>query len=160
MTDWKALLEAAGCSQVETYLQSGQAVVTSDLSPTVLRERVASDLSGELSVDTVVMVRTHAELAALVQGCPWPELAAQSPKLVHACFVDAAPSARWRQLDAGSWAPDEVVEGEGVVYVRFEHGAGRSKVPLTDRQLGTPGTSRNWNTIEWLLQHSGTPVPD
>ncbi|MCW2620698.1 MAG: hypothetical protein JWL64_300 [Frankiales bacterium] len=153
MKDWARHLEGLGFAEVETYLQSGQAVLTAadGEQPASL---VRQGLADGFGIDTVVMARSAEQLEAVVAGCPWPEVAARTPKNVHACFVDEPVKASWHDLDPATWAPDEVRAADGVVYARFAAGAGRSKVPLLDRQLGTAGTSRNWNTVLWLTAHT------
>lgn len=153
MKEWARQLEGLGFWDVQTYLQSGQAVLSADDDepPAAV---VRQGLADGFGVDTVVMVRSATQLEQVVAGCPWPDAAADTPKNVHACFVDGPITSAWYDLDPAAWAPDEVRAADGVVYARFADGAGRSKVPLLDRQLGTAGTSRNWNTVLWLTAHT------
>lgn len=146
MKEWAARLTALGCTDVVTYLQSGQAVVRTPLSATELAGAVRADLAEGLGVDTVVMVRTHAQLREVEAGCPWPDVAAEDPTKVHAAFVDAAPSG-WVASEPAKYDPELAVVGPGVVYLLLPDGAGRAKMaPVKD------ATARNWRTVQKLVE--------
>lgn len=146
MKQWAARLEELGCTDVVTYLQSGQAAVRTRSSAASLATAVREDLSGGMAVDTVVMVRTHAQLQQVVDGCPWPDVAAADPTKVHAVFVESAPTG-WVATDPAKYDPELAVVGSGVVYVLFPNGAGKAKMaPIKD------GTARNWRTVLKLVE--------
>ena len=131
MAAWRARLEDLGCTEVTTHLQSGQAVVASGLSPDALATAVRADLLEGLGVETDVLVRDHAQLRAVVDGCPWPEAADEAPTTVHVAFLDSVP-------------------GPGVLYLLMPGGAGRTRMPAKG-----PGTARNWRTVVRLLEMTG-----
>lgn len=150
MKQWATRLEALGCTDVVTYLQSGQAAVRTRSSAAALAAAVRADLAEGLGVDTVVMVRSHAQLQRVVDGCPWPEVAAAEPTKVHVLFVERAPTSGWVVTDPEKYAPELAVIGSGVVYLLFPNGQGKSRMaPLKE------GTARNWRTVLKLLELTG-----
>jgi uncharacterized protein (DUF1697 family) len=143
MADLRAALEAAGCTEVSTYLQSGNAFVTADPDGLVRRVEAA------LPLEVPVVVRTVDEVAAVVAGCPWPERAAAEPKQVHVSFLGGPPRAGAVEELQAAADGDELVEGDRALYLSFE---GRSvDAPLSKAlaraDLGTVVTTRNWTTV-------------
>jgi hypothetical protein len=90
MPAFSAVLASVGCTAVQTYLQSGNAVVDWTGSPEQLGEGVAAGLERSAGLSVLVMVRTGAELAAVVDGNPF---AAEDfdPKQLHAAFLTDPP---------------------------------------------------------------------
>lgn len=152
MKTWAARLEALGCSDVTTYLQSGQAVLSSDLDPHLLAEQVRLDLADGFGVETPVLVRTPQQVRAVLDGCPWPQHAEAEPTQVHVAFRDCdAPRPWWRE-DPDRYAPERSVDGPGCTYLLFPGGAGRARMP-PDR--GGDATARNWRTVRALADLLG-----
>jgi uncharacterized protein (DUF1697 family) len=156
MADLRRVLESLGHTEVETYLQSGNAVVTTDRTDAgTLERRIEKALAKELSVDTRVLVRTHAELDAAIKANPFPG-AVNEPKFLHVLFLTGEPSATAKKkIDPEAYAPDEFRFGDRAVYVRYASGQGRSKLtPAVWERLGVPGTARNWNTVVELARRT------
>jgi uncharacterized protein (DUF1697 family) len=152
MPDLRKALESLGYTDVATYMQSGNAVVSSSVKdPAQIAEAIRAGLCDELGLDTPVLVRTGAELAAVIADNPYPELVATPTKL-HAVFLSAQPAtAAVAKLDPAKYLPDEFQVGERVLYVSYPDGAGRSKLTATAfARLGVDATARNWNTVTAL----------
>jgi uncharacterized protein (DUF1697 family) len=149
MAQLRAVLTSAGLADVQTYLQSGNAVFASDREPVELERVVREVIRDQIGVDTTVLVRTAAELTATVDANPWPDRAA-SPTQLHAVFLSAEPEV---VPDTSRYAPEEAVVRGRVAYLWYAHGAGRSTL-----QLALPGveaTARNWRTVLALAQLTG-----
>jgi uncharacterized protein (DUF1697 family) len=161
MTDLRRVLESAGYTDVSTYLQSGNAVITSDDDdPERVSRRIRESLRRELGMDTSVLVRTNAELATVVADNPFPETVAQ-PKLLHVVFLSAQPDpGQAAAIDPAICPPDEFAVGDRAVYLRYAVGSGRSRLAeLVLRKLlrgrtEVTATARNWNTVQALLDRT------
>ena len=149
MADLRALLASRGYADATTYLASGNAVVTADRDAETVSADVAAALRDELGLDTAVLVRSGAELAAVVADNPFPEAAAAAPKLLHAAFLSGPPDPGWvASTDPDAHAPDVFRVGDRVLYLRYAEGAGRSKLgPAVFKGAGVVATARNWNTV-------------
>jgi uncharacterized protein (DUF1697 family) len=149
MADFRQVLESLGHGEVKTYLQSGNAVVASpEPDPGRLAGQIHDALARELGLDTVVMVRTGAELADVMADNPFPSAVAKPPSL-HVAFLAAEPDrTRAAKLDQAAYAPDEFRFGDRVVYLHLPDGIGRSKLPpAVLGRLDVAATARNWNTV-------------
>ena len=108
MPELRAVLEGVGCRGVQTYVQSGNAVVEHDAAPAELERTVAGALA-EHGLPVPVMVRTGAELARVVEASPWDDL---DPKLFHVAFLSGDPDpAKVAAIDHDALLPERVVVG-------------------------------------------------
>lgn len=154
MPDLRKALESLGYTDVATYVQSGNAVVTgSATDPAQVAKAVHKGLCDTLGLDTPVLVRTGPELAAIIADNPYPELV-EKPTLLHVAFLSAQPTkAQLAKLDPAKYLPDEFQVGDRVLYLRYQHGAGRSKLAAGElARLGVDATARNWNTVTALAR--------
>jgi uncharacterized protein (DUF1697 family) len=149
------LFADTGCEDVRTYIQSGNVVFRADAK---LAGRVpalvAKDISKGFGFDVPIVLRTAAELAAVVRNNPF--LAAKAdPKTLHVAFLADRPSKQCvAALDPHRSPPDEFVVRGSEIYLRCPNGVGQSKLTnqYFDSTLKTTSTVRNWNTVMTLLE--------
>lgn len=160
MEDLRELLGSLGHAEVETYLQSGNALFTSTREDmTGLGLEIQEQLRSRLGTDVKVLVRTPAELAGIVASNPFPAAVAEPSKL-HVAFLSAMPDAdNLAKIDPSQFEPDELRVGGQAVYLWYPNGAGRSRLTnaVLERRLGVTATTRNWNTVMKLLERSRLP---
>jgi uncharacterized protein (DUF1697 family) len=143
-------LEATGCNDVTTYLQSGNVVLA---APAAAGKQPAAWLTGVISeiagFEVTVVVRTQRQMADVLSRKPYP---GAGGTLLHVVFCSAAPPALTADLDAV--APEHATVVGQNVYLHLPNGMGRAALPgLVDKDLtraGIVGTARNWNTVEAL----------
>ena len=141
MADFRDLLDGLGCADVQTYVQSGNAVVGWDDGPASLETAVRAAL-GARGLDVPVMVRTGEELAAVVDASPWHDL---DPKLFHVAFLAGDPDpAKVAAVDHEALLPERLVVGERALYLDHADGVRNSRLARLD--LGVAATARNWRT--------------
>jgi uncharacterized protein (DUF1697 family) len=155
MPDVRRVLESLGYTEVQTYLQSGNAVVEAGRkSPSTVEREVYAALNAEFGLPNAVMVRTHRQLEAVVKGNPFPEAATEAPKFLHVAFLADKPDpAVVATLDPEMYAPERFAFGDDrELYLYFANGSGRSKMATgSPMKLGMT-TSRNWNTVLKLAE--------
>ncbi|MEO6205379.1 MAG: DUF1697 domain-containing protein, partial [Mycobacteriales bacterium] len=139
-----ALLESLGCTDVSTYLQSGNAVVAG--GPPDLASRLSERLG------MTVLERSAADLAAVIEANPFPQV--EDPTKLVVVFVDQQPEpTAYAALDAATFAPDELALGAGVLYVHYPQGQGKATLkPSVFTRLGVVATARNWRTVLALAE--------
>lgn len=149
MPDLRRVLEGIGGTDVRTYVQSGNAVLRWTGAVPSLEQRVAGALETELDLRVPVMVRTAAELAAVVEGNPWSD-EDLDPKRLQVAFLSAPPDpARLAALDHEALLPERLAAGDRVLYLWHAEGVQRSR--LARLRLGdVEATSRNWTTVTAL----------
>lgn len=148
MTELKALCEAAGFTNVRTYIASGNVVFDSDLTEKAVSKKLAASLDAYAGKPVGVMVRTGQEMAAVLKGNPFKDGA---PNLTFAIFLDAAPPLD--ALDTIRGQQDELLAlGAREIYVTYPGGSGASKLKIP---AAATGTARNMNTIAKLAEMAG-----
>jgi uncharacterized protein (DUF1697 family) len=167
MSELRGVLDSLGCTDVATYLQSGNAVVTvDDADPERLVGRAEEGLKARLGLETRILARTGAEMSAVITANPYPETAEATPSRLHVLFLSANPDpADLTELDPSAYHPDEFRLGPQAVYHRYAVGIGRSKLPVAlGRHLarahpGLVATDRNWNTVRRLAEMTNHQQP-
>ena len=145
MADLKRLCEAAGFTQVRTYIASGNVVLNSATGPAQVKSLLEAALAADAGKPVGVMLRTPAEMAAVLASNPFPKAA---PNRMVVIFLDATPPAD--TLDRVSHRVDEeIVLGKREIYVHYGAGMASSKLVVPAAKLGT---GRNLNTVARLVE--------
>jgi len=154
MADLRALLKDLGYRNVETYIQSGNAVFDAGGKPAAIARDLAKALEKFAGAPVGVIIRTHEELSQVIAGSPFVVEAAADGARVHVAFLagPALPTAK-AALDAivakYPTRRDRYHLVGDTLFFHFPDGAGETKFsgkPL-DRAIGVIGTGRNWNTV-------------
>jgi uncharacterized protein (DUF1697 family) len=150
----RELLVDGGFGDVQTYLQSGNVVLSSPKKPAEVARTCKRAIAERLGLDIDVVVRSRAELAEVVQRNPLGAVAT-NPKRYQVSFLASKPGADLERKLADAAAEQErfVVHGREV-YAWHPEGVARSKLwaLLAGRQLGVTATARNWTTVTKLLE--------
>jgi uncharacterized protein (DUF1697 family) len=154
MKDLKLLLERNGCTEVRTYIQSGNAVFrTSSADPEGIAKRIGGAVGKSHGFEPRVVVLTRADLARAAGANPFPE-ADRDPRSVHLFFLAERPKQPDLESIGALRAKTErfVLKGN-VFYLHTPDGLGVSKLAArAERLLGVEATARNWRTVTKLLE--------
>jgi uncharacterized protein (DUF1697 family) len=147
-------LADAGLEDVQTYLQSGNVVVSSDAAPDELARVGREAIAEGFGFDIEVVTRTRDEIAAVVQRDPLGDVAS-NPKRYQVSFLSAEPDADLVSALEAIAADSERVAAIGrEIYAWHPEGVARSKLwtRLAGKGLGVTATARNWTTVANLLE--------
>jgi uncharacterized protein (DUF1697 family) len=154
MADLRDFLTGLGLTDVKTLLASGNAVFDTDEKDAAkLEARLEQEAKAKLCLDTGWLLRSHADLVAVVKANPFPEAAKEHPHhlLVH-FHRESFPQAL---LDAFIHDGPERVAAEGrELFVDYPDDVGHSKLPQSMSKAKFPklATARNWNTVLKLVE--------
>ncbi len=148
----KESLAAAGFDHVATYINSGNAVLTSALLRDEVIRGVSDACARDLGFTKAVYALARDEWAALVARNPFPD-AVTAPTTLHAAVLEARPDpARVAALQALAGAQGGIEVVDRVAYLHTPEGFGRSKLAERfDKGIGVANTARNWNTVRQLM---------
>jgi uncharacterized protein (DUF1697 family) len=153
MQDLRALLAGLGYTDVATLLQSGNAVFTSTRrqADKVCAE-VEQAIVGKLGMPVRCVLRTAAQLGAVVDANPFPQHARDGARLMVAFASGPLARAKLAGVAADRFAPDEFHVADREIYLWLPNGASGSRIPVDfwDKQTGIMTTTRNWNTVTKL----------
>jgi uncharacterized protein (DUF1697 family) len=151
MAELRKLGESLGFSGVKTLLQSGNMVFNAREADTaVLEQQWETAVERQLGVKTSFRVRSQKEWLELVAANPFEAEATQDPSHLLALIArDAIGQAAIAALRGAIRGRERIEAGERCLYAVYPDGIGGSKltVKLIERQLSTPVTGRNWNTV-------------
>ena len=154
MADFRTLLGSLGHTDVATYLQSGNAVFTSNQrSAATLASGIEHGLTESLDVDVRALVVSQTRLKRIVNDNPMLGSSAD-PSYLHVAFLSGVPKAALvKQIDRDSFSPDRFEVHGDVVYLLYPNGMGRSKLDpgKVFGRLGVWATARNWRTVHALV---------
>ena len=146
MADLRRVIESLGHRDVKTYLNSGNATFHAKGRPAVIAAQVEAALATELGVSVRAVVRSTAEIGALVDAVP-DEL----ERYVLVCVLFDVPDPLAVQALL-TWEPEKVVPGDGCLYLAYQSVNG-SKLTnaLIEKRLGVGATARTPATLRKLL---------
>ncbi|MEU7010289.1 DUF1697 domain-containing protein [Streptomyces sp. NPDC046332] len=159
MAELRSLLEGLGHRDVRTYLQSGNAVFTTDtdeLTDEELTTAIEDAIEKRFGFRVDCLVRDAAYLAAVADACPFPAAELEGKQLHVTYLSEAVTPDRFASIDQTAFLPEEFRLGERALYLYAPEGLGRSKLgeALSRPALfkGIVATTRNWNTVVKLAE--------
>jgi uncharacterized protein (DUF1697 family) len=153
MPELREALDEAGFEDVQTYLQSGNVLLSSMAKPESVARKCERQIAAMFGLDIAVVARTRAELAKVVERNPLGKVA-KDPKRYQVSFLAATlPAATKRKLENALEEPERFVVSGCEIYAWHPKGVARSKLwaLLAGRGLGVTATARNWTTVTKLL---------
>ena len=160
MADLRTLCSKNGMTEVETYIQSGNLIVTASGSPDEIATQLEGLIEKKFKFTIPVIVRRASEWPAYMKGNPFPEASATEPNAVMIALSRKKPNAA-----ALAGLRERAVRGERLelvgdaLWIHFKDGVANSKLApgLFDRLVGSPVTTRNWRTVVKLGEMTKGP---
>lgn len=150
MAELRSLCGDLGWENVQTYIQSGNLVFQAKSTPAKLEIQLERAIERKFSLTISIIVRAAAAWPGYVRDNPYPDASQSEPNRVMLALAKSAPKA-----DAAEKLQERAMNGERIVQVgdalwlHFVGGIADSKLSpaLLDRLVGSPVTTRNWNTV-------------
>jgi uncharacterized protein (DUF1697 family) len=152
MDDLRTIAESLGYQDVRTLLRSGNVILSGDGRPGDVSKRFETAIDERLHIDVKVVVRTAAELQAVVDVNPIPQAVDDGSRL-HVMFLAAPLAAEERlRLEAADFGDDVVRPAGREIYVWYRDGmSGSDTAARLAKLVRTTATDRNWNTVTKLV---------
>ena len=148
----RSIAQDCGFDDVSTFIQSGNVLFTSRKGVAKVGSELHDAVLAATGIDSRVVVRTAAQLAAVVADNP---LASRTddPTKLSVSFLFEPVVVTLDAVDPSEFAPDEVVVLGVHAFLFTPNGMGKTKLvePLMKR-LGILGTARNWRTVTKLAE--------
>jgi uncharacterized protein (DUF1697 family) len=149
----REIFAAAGCTEVTTYIQSGNVVFTAAKGVDVATV-VKAEIAARLGLKVPVVLRTAAEIERAIAGNPFVKEGVDAD-WTHVMFLENEPTKEQvARLDAQRSVTDEFVVAGKDIYLHLPQGAAKTKLTTAyfDAKLKTVGTQRNWRTVMTLAE--------
>jgi uncharacterized protein (DUF1697 family) len=154
MAELRSMLTKLGCSDVQTYVQSGNAVFATKLGAGTFTKAIENALERYMGRPIATTLRTAEQMKAIVDANPFTNVAT-APKYLCVTFLANAPTkSEVAPLHAQDWKPELFQVAGKEIYTWHPNGQGKSPLAAALGKLPLRGavTTRNWNTVLKLLE--------
>jgi uncharacterized protein (DUF1697 family) len=158
MLDLRQIFLDLGYTAVQTYLQSGNVVFTTDDADAAhVARAIEQRITHELDLTVPVLLRSQADLETVCGNNPFLKHKAD-PAALYVTFLDAEPHPeQLASIDPDMGGADEFSAAGRELYLHCPGGYGRTKLNnnFFERRLKLGATTRNWKTVTKLCELSG-----
>ena len=156
MDDLRKSFEGLGFEQVRTYIQSGNVIFHARKgSSTALCKKIDAAITNDFGFSAPVILRTSTELGRALEANPLLKQRGIDLEKLHVTFLSNLPAApALKKLAEFTLAPDQSQCVGKEIFLHLPNGFSGSslwKVPW-EKALGVVTTTRNWRTVNAILQ--------
>lgn len=157
MTDLKALYESLGLEEVTTYIQSGNVIFKTDekLSNQDITKKIEKAILEKYNFDVPVIIRSIEEIKNLISANPFLKERDINVEKLHVTFLADAPGkASLESIKNFDYPPDKffIIGKEVFLHCPVTYGDTKLSNKFFENQLKISATTRNWKTINKLLE--------
>lgn len=151
MAELRELLTSKGFLDVQTYIQSGNIILSSNKTSTECEQIIFDAILEHYSFEVPILVKTASEIKEIMGNCPFP-IAKKEKSIFN--LLQAIPSEESiEKTNLLSFPFEEFYITSSCVYFYCEKGYARVKMTnsVIERKLKVRATGRNFNTMTKLL---------
>ncbi|KFK91672.1 MULTISPECIES: DUF1697 domain-containing protein [unclassified Serratia (in: enterobacteria)] len=151
MIELRKTLEAAGYSNVRTYIQSGNVVLQSNSDSSVIQKQVHDIIAQEMGADISVIARTPEQIKNILEGNPF---SLEDSARTYFSMLESTPTGSLvEEFQRITFVPDTVAIIDSTIYTLYSTKYSDSKFNnnFYERKLKVVATTRNFNTLSRLL---------
>jgi uncharacterized protein (DUF1697 family) len=155
MAQFREALEKATFAHVRTYIQSGNALVDSELPAHTVEKNVRELIRNQIGPDLVVIARTGAQLEEALEANPFTK-GYDISRVFFVSFEKTPPAQKVIDLLSLDISPEKLAFGENTAYMYIPGPYGRGTISgnFLEKKLGVSATMRNFNTMNRLVMMS------
>jgi uncharacterized protein (DUF1697 family) len=155
MAQFREVLEKAAYVHVRTYIQSGNALVDTELPAHAVEKNVRELIRNEIGPELVVIARTGAQLKEALEANPFTK-GYDISRVFFVSFEKTPPAEKVRELLALALSPEKLAfsENTAYMYIPGQYGRGTLSGNFLEKKLGVSATMRNFNTMDRLVMMS------
>ena len=161
MSELRALCSEIGWSNVQTYIQSGNLILSAAGKPAALEAELQRAIERRFALSIPVIMRAAVDWSAYLQTNPFLAACKKEPHLVMLCLSQKnAKADAVKQLRERAPGGERLAQVGDALWIHFPGGVARSKLSpaLLDRSVGSPVTARNWLTVLKLNEMANQPL--
>ena len=151
MVNLRELLNDLDFQNVQTYIQSGNIILESDLEKSEICDKIKNGIQEKFEFDVPVLARTVLEWRKTIQNYPF---SLENEKIVAFTFLNK--TTRETSIEVKNIGEDTYQITEDVVYLNCPKGFGSTKLTnnFFEKKLNVIATTRNLRTVLKLLELS------
>jgi uncharacterized protein (DUF1697 family) len=149
----REILTACGCEDIQTYIQSGNAVFSSSVAADGLSASIKHAIEERFGFAPQVLLLDRDRFVAIAAANPFAD-AELNPKCLHIWFLTETPTAaNLDALNSLKVESEQLLLKDDAFYLYAPDGLGRSRLAQNvDRHLGVTTTARNWRTVSRVME--------
>ncbi len=157
MDELARIFTVAGFKNARTYIQSGNVIFDATSGNAVaLRQKIERALQDVLGYEVTVILRPLTDIEEIVKRNPFKRVKTNADTVPYVVFLSEEPQ-RTPKLPLISITEnlDVFAVRDRVAFVvarRKQNGRGGFPNKFVEKELGVPGTTRNWNTVNKILK--------
>jgi uncharacterized protein (DUF1697 family) len=162
MSRFRRVLEEAGFGHVRTYIQTGNAVIDTDLPAHEVEISIREHIRKAIGPDLAVIVRTGPELEDALEANPFRS-GHDISRVFFVLLAEDPPEETVRDLLSWDLSPEKLAFSDrtAYMYIPGQYGRGTLSGNFLERKLGVAATMRNFNTMSRLVAMTKeVPQPD
>ncbi len=155
MAQLREALAKDGFGNVRTYIQSGNALVDTDLSAKDVEKRAHDLIQQHIGADLAVVARTGLQLQKVLDENPFIK-GYDISRVFFVSFAETPPAQKVKDLLAQEFSPEKlvVIKTAAYMYIPGTYGSGKLSNNFLEKKLGVSATTRNFNTLSKLIEMS------
>lgn len=149
MASLRELLNGLGFENVQTYIQSGNIILKSENSKTLVCQKIQQAIKNKFGYDITVLARTAKELKKALTSYPF---SVDNDKIVAFTFLEKTTS--YNEIEGVLTSDDDYKIDGDVVYLYCPSGFGKTKLTnnTIEKKLQVAATTRNLKTTKKLVE--------
>jgi len=159
MADLKALYESLGFSNVQTYIQSGNAIFESDNKDKLyLEDGIKAEIKKLFGYDITVIIRTIKEFKEILENNPFADKDFDIKKLCVVFLKFPPEKSLVKELLNQFTGDEKFFFRKEEIYTYYPNGYGQTKADnnFFERKLKVKSTVRNWNSVNKIYELANT----
>lgn len=157
MADLTKLFRELGFSDVETYLQSGNVIISFNekLNEADLKSMIVTGIKKQFGLVISVVFRNKREIANILKGNSFLNNENADTSKLYVTLLETDPEKELvENLRDADFMPERFCVSGRDIFLFMPDGYGRAKLNngFFEKKLGCTATTRNWKTITALSQ--------
>lgn len=155
MKDLKSLYEKIGLINVVTYIQSGNVIFKSDLTPKTLKMAIENGIFNEFNLIISVLIETPNNLNEAIDNCSFLTDNQLNKSNIYFSFLNEVPI-NISDLENSNYGDASFNHYKNIIYLYYPNGAGKTKLTnnFIEKKLHKTSTTRNLKTVLKLTELS------
>ena len=156
MPELLKMYEGLNFKKVKTYIQSGNVIFqTEKTTCSDLEKMISKKITSDFRFEVPVLVKEKKELVVVLKNNPFVNKRKEDITKLHVTFLSKEPEQmNLKKIKDGLYNGDEFIFSGKTIYLFCPHGYGRTKLTnnFFENKLKVVATTRNWNTINQLVE--------
>jgi len=145
-----------GCSNVKTYVQSGNVIFSyDDIEINKLEEQIFQQINKDFGFDVPVIVMSIEKIEEIIKNNPFLKDKSKEESFMHVTFLASkSETYNFNAIEEKKQDNEDIVFSDYAVYLYCPNGYGNTKLNnnFIETKLKVRATTRNWKTTNELFQ--------